>query len=170
MCYVINDLVNRELIRRDFKFVQPVFIDSPEDQKAPEKEEEAEEEEIYETQEDVSQAVSLAKYLRQQIDEIEPPTKEDEEEKRVLPEKEAWMGEYKRVKAKLKEVCKTTNDTDHYWTHIQRVKKYFERVKEIMLQAGSTVMNNFVFVCETAITAISSHEKRLNNYVSKELV
>ena len=168
---MINDLVNRELIRRDFKFASPVFIDEPEDQKASTAEEPDEEDEIYETQEDVSQTISLAKYLRQQVDEIEvAKSNEDEEEKRVLPEKDAWMGEYRKIKSKLKEACKPTIDPDHYLTHITRVKRYLERVKDIMLQAGTTTMNNFIFICDTAITAINSHEKRLNNYVSKELV
>jgi len=165
---VINDLVNRELIRRDFKFGQPVFKEDSEETKAPQVEEE-EEEVKNEVATDMSEELNLAKYLRNAA-EIEP-SKPITEEEAVVPQPDAdeWLKEYRKVGPKLKEICKVV-ETEHYYTHISKLVRLFKRIRDIMMQAGNSQLQNYVFLAEKALDEISSHEKRINSQVKGELV
>jgi hypothetical protein len=165
---VINDLVNRELIRRDFKFLEPVFKDDPEERKASKAGDLDEEDDKFQSVVDETENLNLAKYLREGSDETHL-SKPAPEEDVMQPDSKEWMLEYKKVKDKLKEVCKVT-DNEHYFSHMKKLSRYFNRVKDIMQQAGNTNLNNYVFICEKALNEIAIHEKKLNEGVPKELV
>ncbi len=182
---MINDLVNRELIRRDFKFLVPVFIDSnegsevsklgkrgKEDDPPADAVEEEKDEDIIGHEE---KEWHLARYLRADRTETETtPAKAElaEEEARYQEspvDPNEWQREYRRVREKLKDGVGKT-DSGHYMAHIQRMLKLFQSVKDILEIAGTACLSNFAYACDNALTTISGYEKRLNSSVPVELV
>jgi len=79
-----------------------------------------------------------------------------------------WTKELDRVKNKFEEEQKM--DPSHYMTHIIRMQHYFKKIKNIMQKSGNIVLQNFVYICESALDKISASEKRLNMATNQEIL
>lgn len=172
---MINDLVNRELIRKDFKFLQPVFVNDKEEKKEIKAMEMDEEDKNFEIIEDNSPEMNLAKYLRENQPDIEispEKAKNAQAEQEYLEsqvDQNEWENEYRRAKEKLREAVKIS-EKDKYIYNTHRLTRYFQRMKDIMALVGNTTLNNYVFLCDNSLNSISKHEKRLNAYIPRDLV
>jgi hypothetical protein len=171
---LINDLVNRELIRKDFKFTPPVFTEDKEEIKG-KVEIEVEEDEGIEAVEEFSKDLNLAKYLRDSnMDtEITPHKAELKDAEQEYPESpvnpKEWENEYRRVRERLKDAAQI-DKKDKLMFNTRKLNKNFQKFKDIMELAGHSVINNYVFQCESSIKTITQYEKRLNASIPPELV
>lgn len=175
MCYLINDLVNRELIRKDFKFLQPIFDNDKEEKKEVKAIEDEDDEERIEAAEDEYSNINLAKYLREGQGDIElsPEKVKQAEAEQEYPETPVdpreWENEYKRAREKLKDGTRI-KDKDKYIYNTHKLTRYFQTLKDIMALAGNASLNTYISQCENVLMSISKHEKRLNSYISQDLV
>lgn len=172
---MINDLVNRELIQKDFKFLQPVFLEDNEEKKESKENDCDEEDNKIEVVEDQNYEMNLAKYLREDHTDFElSPTKilqaEAENEYPESPvDPKLWEDEFKRAKEKLKDAGKIS-EKDKYLYNIHKLNRYFQKIKDIMAIAGNATLNSYIFLCNNCLNAISVHEKRLNSNIAPDLV
>ena len=150
--------MNRELIRRNFKFLTPVFVGSSSTS--------TKSKEVFDgNEEDEDNEIenkSLANYLRE----------ESGEEEKVVDSnpiaQHDWAMEYEHVKAYFQEEAKV--GSDGYLFHIKRMKKYLSKVKNIMKKNGSLIIQNFVSACDDALAKIVLQEKRLNNTIKPSVI
>ena len=157
--------MNRELIRRDFKFGSPVFVDDPKSE-SPKHESEIDEEEEGKIEQATEETISLAKYLRESP--MEYPGEKTEVGETAGSSPEEWAKEYEKVKNKFSEEEKL--DPGHYLTHIIKMQRYAKRVKGIMDKHGHATLQNYLYICEHALDEIKKLEKRLNNKANKEMI
>jgi hypothetical protein len=172
---LINDLVNRELIQKDFKFLPPVFLEDNEEKKEIKDNDCEEEDNNIEVVEDQNFELNLAKYLREDHSDFEiSPTKiQQAEAEKEYPESpvdpKLWDDEFKRAKEKLKDAGKVS-EKDKYLYNIHKLTRYFEKIKDIMAIAGNSTLNSFIFLSNKCLNAIAAHEKRLNSNIAPDLV
>lgn len=172
-CYLINDLVNRELIRRDFKFLQPNFIEEVEEKKEVKSNECEEEDNFIEI--DNPLQIDLARYLREDIPDTQISLKsaqiaeaEKEYFEGAIDPKE-WEKEYKSAKEKLKDAA-LSNPKDRHLYNTHKLTRLFQRVKDIMSLTGNDSINNYIFIIEDCLKTINTHEKRINANIATDLV
>ncbi len=165
MCYIINDLVNRELIRRDFKFASPIFLDDPEGAPADEDTEGPEDEKIAQPLEEV---VSLRKHLQDSAIELEEEDSKTGAGAEAPPAAYEWARECEKVREKL--MGEHVSDPGHYLTHLRIIKRYVKKIKITMEKSGNRALQNYAYICETALENIAKHEKRINAGANADLM
>jgi len=144
-------------MRRDFKFLTPSFTDSVSSFVHENSPEEVVDENIEEDKEEVK---SLAAYLRE----------EQQEEVPVVTSREAsdWTAEVSHVKDRFREEQK--GSSSDYLFRIKRMKKYLEKIKTIVSNSGSQVLQTYAYLCENALNTIAVTERQLNKHVSQNLL
>lgn len=157
VCYIINDLINRELIRRDFKFLTPNFAANASGLAHENAPEEVEDEGIEEDKEEVK---SLAVYLREEEKEEAPPA--------TSKEAGDWAAEVAHVKEKFRTDQKV--DSEDYMQRLRRMRKYLERIKTMASNSGSQALQTFAYLCENALNSVAIGERQLNKHANPQLV
>ena len=148
-------MVNRELIRRDFRFITPKFNLAPSNPPIEDSPDDVEDEKIEET---AMENKTLADYLREDLPEEEPQI--------VDADAENWAIEVEHVRDRFGEEEKS--DTGNYMFRIRRMNKYLIKLKSLATNTGNQAIQNFIYACEKALNSIELSERRLNKDINQK--
>lgn len=175
-CYVINDLLNQELLRRDYKFEIPEYDTFNNEE--PEKENK----DVTKEEEDNNDRYLIGKMppVNEELSDVDieedkkaPVIKELEEHKFLesMVDPEAWSGEFNRIKSSLanENLMKSFRFKNfEYLHHIQEFNSYAKQSRSLLNTIKPSI-EKLADQTEDSLNKILRFEKEVNRTINPKL-